>query len=403
MSEEILKHIKKLESMIRSCSGIGDCREAYRYSVGRMQVCPAYEHSPKFDAYSARGRLRILIGLLEGHIEPSKKLAELFYLCTTCGSCHIICHGSYHECIDLFVNNFIDHVKVWEAIRADLFELGLAMPRHTELMDSINKNNNPYFEPHEDRIKWLEGRKFPETAENLFFMGCTEPYRMPELIKTIFKVLDKIGVDYTIFHPNEVCCGSIALRIGDLKTATELAKKNIEAIEKTGAKRVLVHCAGCYKTLKVDYPNIVNKELPFEVVHITEYLEQLLKEGKLKLQKEVQEKITYHDPCHLGRGTEVYDAPRNLLKAVPGLELVEFERIRENSWCCGAGGGLKSSFPEKAIEIATDRLKEAEKIGVKKIASVCPFCEMNLAQAVEQTNSDIKIVDILEILDNVLE
>ncbi|TFF86317.1 MAG: (Fe-S)-binding protein [Promethearchaeota archaeon] len=402
-NKEKYKNIKKLEDMIRSCSGIGDCREAYMFSVKREQVCPVYEHSPKFEAYSARGRLRILLGILEGNLEVSRKMAEVFYQCTTCGDCHTICHGAYHDCINLYVQSYIDHVKVWEAFRADLFDLGLAMPRHLELLGSMNENYNPYFEKHEDRIKWLGDRKFPETAENLFFMGCTEPYRMPDLIKTIFRVLDKVGIDYTIVHPNEVCCGSIALRVGDVNTAKNLAEKNIEAFKKSGAKRILVHCAGCYKTIKLNYPELLDLELPFEVVHITEVLDQLLDEGKVKLIKEVNDKVAYHDPCHLGRADNVYEAPRNLLKAIPGLEFIEFDRIKENAWCCGAGGGMKSAYADKAVEIAIDRIKEAEKIGVNKIASACPFCEMNLQDAINELDSEIEIIDVLELVDEALE
>ncbi|MHA1270571.1 MAG: (Fe-S)-binding protein [Candidatus Helarchaeota archaeon] len=404
MSEDKYKQIKKLKDMIISCSGIGDCREAYMFSVNRIQVCPVYEHSPKFDAYSARGRLRILLGILEGNLEASEKLAELFYQCTTCGNCHVICHGSYHECIDLFIKHYIDHVKIWESFRVDLFEMGLSLPRHREILKSIIENYNPYFEKHNDRIKWLgDERKFPETAENIFFMGCTEPYRMPELIKTIISVIDKTGIDYTIVHPDEVCCGSIALRVGDINTAKEMARKNIDAFKKAGAKRILVHCAGCYKTLKLNYPELIEEELPFEVVHITEYIGQLIKDGKISLTNEVNEKVAYHDPCHLGRADNIYDAPRDLLKAISALELIEFDRIKENAWCCGAGGGMKSAFPDKAIEIAVDRIKEAEKIGVNKIASACPFCELNLSQAIEKAGSKIEIIDVLELVHEAMK
>jgi len=402
MSENKYINLKKVEKMILSCSGIGDCREAYRYSVNRIQVCPVYEHSPRFEVYAARGRLRVLQGILEGNLKPSQKLAEVFYMCTTCGSCYTICHDSYHECIDLFIHNFIDHVKVWEAFRADLFDLGYSMPRHKEILKSINENNNPYFEKHEDRIKWAGGRKFPDKAENLFFMGCTEPYRMPDLIKTIINTLDKANIDYTIMHPNEVCCGSIALRVGDVKTAKKLAETNVEAIKKYNPKRVLVHCAGCYKTLKINYPEFLGEDLPFEVIHITEYFDELIKNNKLQFNNEINEKITYHDPCHIGRAANIYDPPRNILKSIPGLEFIEFKRIKKNSWCCGAGGGMKSAFPEKAVEIGTDRIYEAQEIGVNTIVSACPFCEMNLKDAAEKIKSNIKIMDIFDLLNKTL-
>jgi len=397
MSEEKYKNIKKYDSAIRSCSGIGDCREAYLYAVKRIQVCPVYEHSPKFEVYNARGRLRVLLAILEGKLEASENLAKVFYQCTTCGSCHSICHHPYHNSIDLFINHYIDHVKILESFRADLFELKLLMPRHVEILDSIKKYNNPYFQNHEDRIKWAENRKFPETAEYVFFMGCTEPYKMQNLIKNIIDILDKSKLNYTIIHPNEVCCGSIALRIG-VKTAKELMIKNLEGFKKAGAKKIIVHCAGCYKTLKFDYPDLLQDKLPFEIVHITELVDELIKDGKIKLTNEVKQKVSYHDPCHLGRNGLIYDTPRNILKSIPGLEFIEFERIKENAWCCGAGGGVKSAFPDLAKEIGKDRIKEAENLKVNSIISSCPFCEMNLKDSAEDLKSNVGINDIIELL-----
>jgi len=401
---EKFKHIKKLKDMIISCSGIGDCRIGYRTAVGRFGVCPAYENSPGFEPYHARGKLRVLFGILEGTLEPSEELAQVWFQCTTCRGCNSICHQSYDENINWFVCNYIDHTKVWEAFRADLVDLGFAIPRHKELIDSIENEHNPYFEKHADRVKWLSERKFPETAETVYYMGCTEPYRLPELAQKMVKILDVSGINYTIFHPEEWCCGSVAIRTGFVETAKELAEHNVAAIEKTGAKNVVIHCAGCYKTFVEDYPEILGKELPFKVYHATEMFLDLVNQGKLQLTKPVEKKVTYHDPCHLGRASQIYDAPRELLKKIPGIEFVELKRIRENAWCCGAGGGVKSAFPELATKIAEGRILEAEELELATIVTACPFCVNNLKDGAKSLGkNEIEILDILDLVAMALE
>jgi heterodisulfide reductase subunit D len=396
---EKLRHIKKLKDAIISCSGIGDCRIGYRPAVGRFGVCPAYEHSPGFEPYHARGKLRVLYGLLNGTLEPSQELARIWFQCTTCGSCHTICHQSYDDNINWFICNYIDHTKVWEAFRADLVEAGFAIPRHQELIQSIEREHNPYSEEHANRVKWLEGRAFPEKAETLYYMGCTEPYRLPDYARSMVRILDTAGIEYTIAGPDEWCCGSIAFRTGFLETAKELVEHNIAAIQKTGAKNVVIHCAGCYKTFTQDYPAILGSELPFKVYHATEFFLDLVNQGKLTFNTSITKKVTYHDPCHLGRSAKVYDAPRELLKKIPGIEFIEMKRIRENAWCCGAGGGVKSAFPELAIEIAKDRIIEAESLGVKTMVTACPFCVNNLrdgAKALGKT--DFEVLDVLDLI-----
>ncbi|NVM27208.1 MAG: (Fe-S)-binding protein [Candidatus Helarchaeota archaeon] len=398
VESEKFKRIKKLKDMIMSCSGIGDCRIGFRTAVGRFGVCPAYEHSPGFEPYHARGKLRVLSGILEGTLEPSEELAHVWFQCNTCGSCHSICHQSYDENINWFICNFIDHVKVWEAFRADLVDAGFGIPRHNELVQSIQDEHNPYFEKHEDRAKWLEGREFPEKAETVYYMGCTEPYRLPQHAKEMVEILDASGVNYTILHPDEWCCGSVALRTGHLKIAEELATHNVKRIQKAGAKNVVIHCSGCYRTFNVDYPEIIGP-LPFKVYHATEFFLDLVNQGKLKFTKPINKKVTYHDPCHLGRHSNIYEAPRELLKQIPGIEFVEMKRNRENALCCGAGGGVKSAYPQMAIEIAQDRILEAKELGVKTIVTACPFCINNLKDAADSLEkSDIEVIDILDLL-----
>ena len=175
------------------------------------------------------------------------------------------------------------------------------------------------------------------------------------------------------------------------------AEKFVEVIKKSGAKKILVTCAGCLKTLREDYPKL-GMELP-EVLHVTEALQEIIHGKKLKLTplgKGV--KITYHDPCHLSRAAGVYDDPREIIKAIPGAELVEMETNREAAMCCGAGGGLRSYDPDLAKKMAADRVKSAEDIDAEIIATACPFCEHNLMAGAKQIDSSIRVVDVVDLL-----
>jgi len=178
--------------------------------------------------------------------------------------------------------------------------------------------------------------------------------------------------------------------------AEELARHNMEAFKASEAKQVVTHCAGCYRTLKLDYPERLG-ELSFEVVNAIEVIRDLINDGKLKFKK-AELKATYHDPCHLGRHAGIYDAPREVVKAIPGVELVEMKRTREASWCCGAGGGVKSGFSELAVDIAKDRIREAEETEAEYLVTACPFCVRNLKDAAEALDSRIRVKDILELI-----
>ncbi len=383
--------------MIYSCSGIGDCRIGYRPSVGRYGVCPIYEHTAGFEPTHARGRFRVLEGLLEGRLELSKEIAENFFKCTTCGSCKEICHNSYDPCINLPNSYWLDHIKLWEVFREDLLENGYILPRHKEILDWCQKEFNPYMEKHIERINWLKDKKIPNNAEIIFFIGCTGSYRMPSIIDNVIKILEKANVEFGILGEDEKCCGSIALRIGKKTLARELAGQNVEAIKNAGAKIVITHCAGCYKTIKNDYFDILG-ELPFKILHITEFIEQLLKDGKLKFENETNEIVTYHDPCHLSHSSRIYDAPRNILLNIPKLKLIEMKRNRENTWCCGAGGGVKSGFPELALEIGVDRIQEAKEINADILTTNCPFCLKNLKDAAKKTDTSLNVIDITDLI-----
>jgi Fe-S oxidoreductase len=211
----------------------------------------------------------------------------------------------------------------------------------------------------------------------LYFRGCTAREKQTSIAEATEKLLNLAGVDYHILK-DEACCGSVLLRTG-LKEAQEQIAKNSEAFKD---ETVLTSCAGCYKTLKEDYENI-------DVIHISQLLNNLISEGKLNFSKN-DFKVTYHDSCHLGRHMEIFDDPRSVIESV--ADLVEMENNRENSLCCGAGGGVKSAYPEIADEMAKSRIGQAKDTECEILITACPFCKLNLE------NDEMEVLDLTEFL-----
>jgi len=407
MSE--LKHLKKEWKAVFSCMGCGDCGYAIRPAVGRYLTCPVKEAKGEegFEIIFSRGRMNVLKSLLEGQIPLSKELAKWVYQCSECGNCTEVCHMTQNENIILPTCKWIDHVKVWEALRKDLIESGFApLDRHGNIINYMNNDTmkNPYGEEKSKKFEWI--KEFPEMkdrGEFMFFGGCTMPLRQVDTLKNMMKILKAAGVEIAI-SKDEWCCGSIGLRIGDISPLTDIAKHNIETFNNLGAKIIFTACAGCYRTWKKDYPELLGEVLPFEVKHITEILIDMLNSNKIPFKSDVGEKIkvTYHDPCHLGRHMNLYEIPRELISKIPGIMLIEMKRNRKNAWCCGAGGGVKSQFTDLAIEISKERIREALESGAEILTTSCPFCIGNLNDAYNQMGPEIqekiKLIDIIDFI-----
>ncbi|NYB52435.1 MAG: (Fe-S)-binding protein [Methanobacteriaceae archaeon] len=203
----------------------------------------------------------------------------------------------------------------------------------------------------------------------IYFQGCTARDKLQNISRNTRKILDAAGIKYKILD-NEGCCGSILLRTGFQEDAIEVMEKTFEQLK---GEKVLLSCAGCYRTLSEDYPKLFGENL--DVIHISQLLKELINDGKISLKKD-QLKATYHDPCHLGRHSGEYDAPREVLRAK--AELLEMDKIRENANCCGAGGGVKSAYPELSSEIGISRVDDALETGADILVTCCPFCVLNL-------------------------
>lgn len=226
-------------------------------------------------------------------------------------------------------------------------------------------------------------------------------YRARDIAKSTIELLKRGGVEFELMGEDEWCCGSVMLRTGNRDVADELREHNVEAFKNREADLVITSCSGCFKTIKQDY-EMMTGSLDFEVRHVLEILKELIEEGKLRF-PETKLKVTYHDPCHLGRHSDMYDIPRDILNSIPGLNFVEMPRNRENARCCGAGGGVRAGYKELSDKMANTRIKEAEETGAEVLTSACPFCTFALREAAERNGSDIRVLDLPELLVEILK
>jgi len=356
--------------------------------------CPTFSVTHR-ESRNARGRNALAFNFLNGTIEPSRDLAEAFYSCTTCQACTYFCPARVK----------VDEIV--EGVRKKLYRAGLTPEPVLGIRDNIFRTGNVYAGAKADRIdiyppalKEKAGKgELKKRAETLLFMGCVPSYLDMKMVPSLIKPLDAAGVDYTSLATEEGCCGFPLFLMGTDEFEPH-ARKVMERIKATGAKELVTPCAGCFKTFKKIYPEI--GDLGMAVYHSVHYLEKLIHDGKIRFKGELGKKVTYHDPCDLGRAFQIFEEPRNILKAIPGLELVEMARNRLQARCCGGGGGVLANNPDMAVEMAAERVRDALAVGAEVIVSGCAACKDNLkkgAKAIpKQERGKIKVMDITEIV-----
>jgi len=325
-----------------------------------------------------------------------------------------------------------------QELRIKCVEDGQLVPAHMVVIEGLRKEDNMMQSPRADRGKWAEGIDVKdltqESAEVIYHAGCRYAFdeELWPIARAGLTLLRDAGVDIGIMGVEEACCGGRAYELGYAGELTKYAEHQIETFRTAGVKTVVTPCSDCYACFKVLYDKIGQK-LDIEVLHITEYIHRLIKERKLKLTREVPLTVTYHDPCHLGRlgepwihwrGKEtkvmgqmivhdppkkyrrgangVYEIPRDILKSIPGLNLVEMYRIKEYAWCCGAGGGVIDAYPEFATWTGNERLREAEAVGAQAIVSACPWCKSNSMDASGENGKNIEVYDIIELVQKAI-
>jgi len=387
-------------------------------------VCPSISRF-NFHSYSGGGRVNIGAAMLKNGMNYTDKLLHIVYNCQMCGACGVSCNYAMDMEVLQPINEF----------RIRCVEDGKTSPALDKVIANLRKTGS-MVPVKGKRSDWAAGLDLKnatkEKVDVLYHVGCLTSYDkdMWKLAKATVRILQKAGVNFGIAGDAEMCCGGRAYQMGYQDDFLAQAKKNMAMIKKAGIKTLVTGCADGYQAFKVLYDKFDLKG-NLEVLHISEYIDRLIKDGKLKLRRKVNLSVTYHDPCYLGRlgepwihwkGTKVpgdrfvfdppkeyrrgtkgvYEPPRDVLKAIPGVKLTEMTRIKEYSWCCGAGGGVIDSNPDFAKWTAQKRIDEAVSTGAGALVSACPWCEKTFNAALKESGSSLKVYDIVELVEKAI-
>jgi Fe-S oxidoreductase len=323
--------------------------------------------------------------------------SEEMWRCSTCGKCPELCPRG------------VKIIECGVSLRRIATEYGV-FPGSAEpvpaISESLKGEGNPLREERKDRANWAEGlsvKTFTEGMEFLYFPGCYLCYdpRLKKAARATAEILNLAGIDFGILGPRENCCGESIRKTGDEELFKRLARENIKTFVDHGVKKILVSSPHCYHTFKNEYPEFM---VNFEVAHISQYLFQLICEGKLEFTKEYRKKVTYHDPCYLGRHNGIFDEPRETLRKIPGLELIEMADSLEDSLCCGGGGGRIWMETVKGERFSDLRVEQAVAAGAEVLVTSCPYCITNFEDSrLNLEDSEvIEIKDITEIIREVI-
>ena len=401
---------KKVRWIAFNCSRCSVCKwvDSWRVQGHRYaRICP--QHTKYlYDSHSAQGKCDLALALIDGKMkwDEDPEIKDILFQCTMCGGC---------DAMDKSIRD-AELVKMYRWLRTEYVKRFGPLPEHKAMLDSLKQYDNVWLQPRMRRNSWAKDLKDlgikdlnKEKADVLLFAGCT--YGLSEELKdtvvNIAKVLKKVGVDFGTLGDKEMCCGSPPDKTGNPEEYQRLARANIKKFNELGVKTVVTPCAGCYGTMRVEYAELGEK-MNFEILHVTEYIQQLTKNKKIKYKREVPVTVTWHDPCHLGRMSRpyvpgkdlegVYEEPREILRGIPGVELVEMERIKEYAWCCGGGGGAFTAFKDFAQWTARERIEEAKDTGADIMVTSCPWCETNLRAGGSGMEEKMEIVDIFDLM-----
>jgi heterodisulfide reductase subunit D len=357
-----------------------------------LAVCPTYR-ATLGESDSPRGRIALARARAEGRLGRSENYADKFFRCLLCAACENIC-PSGAEATDIL-----------QGAREDVSDHELLPGRLAQLDRAISAEHNISAEDNAARLVWADNLPAPPSglgvtkAELVYFVGCVGSFfpRSYSVPRAFVEILEAAGVDYALLGGAEWCCGYPQYINGELDLAAEAIRHNVDAVRALQAGRVAFTCPSCYHIWKHVYPEALGEPLEVELLHTTELLDRLLDEGQIAL-KERPMTVTYHDPCDLGRKSGVYDAPRRILRRIPGVTLVEMQENRDSSHCCGGGGNLESHNAELAGQVAQRRVQQAAATGAQVIVSACQQCERTLSNAARASRTRIRVMDIGEVV-----
>jgi len=393
--------LEEFKSEVWYCGCCSMCRETESKGIATKHawvgVCPIYDVM-RFDHYTSRGRNTIAKYLLEEVMDYNPELSEdVIYRCLGCKACEQICTPTLLPGLKP-----INNMKIIRAMREDCWNFGLVPPKLKATCAKIMNPDlqNPFGLEKEDRQEWAEEFNVPKKGEILYYAGCAASYQNQNTPEAVVKIMNHLGKDVAYLANEEPCCGHQLIWNGAIEDAKKNAKALIEKIQETGAIKVIFSCAGCFNTLKNDYKEI-GINVPFQLEHVTKTFGKILK--KLEVKNKLSNRMTYHDPCHLGRYGGEYKRPRKIIEQT-GAELIEMERNKKYTWCCGAGSGGNCliNYPEVNKEIRSKRIKEAQETGADTLVTACPMCLKNLRDAAIDNNINMDFYDLPNLIAEAL-
>lgn len=381
-----------------ACTRCGECiKWCPTYAEKELEEITPLEKIHRFKSYAKAEYAGVLTRLFRlKALTPAE--TEIFsrgvYLCTLCGRCNAVCP------VDIRTRS------LWLSMREELVHLGCYPEAFDKLKEALTRSYNISGEDNAGRSIWSqnlaevpEGLVGREGAETLYFVGCVSSFypMVYSIPQSLVQVMARAKLDFTTLGGQEWCCGYPLITAGMKDAARTLARHNLEAVRRLGARRLVASCPSCYHTWRRDYPELLGEELGFPVVHESQLLLELVEGEALKLGP-VEEAITYHDPCDLGRNSGLYEEPRRVLAAIPGLKLVEMAETRERSLCCGGGGDVEMGDAELTHAVAARRLGQAEAAGARTIVSACQQCKRTLSMAARRAKARVRVLDLSEVV-----
>lgn len=376
---------------IHRCFRCGFCKFTYDYSDWN---CPSYARF-RFDTYSTGGRLWLGHAWLNNEIDWSEHLAEILYACTACKNC-------VEQCPMRFSTDLVEWIV---GIRSAMVDSGKVPESVSRFLTNVYDYGNPLRIRRAERDAWADGvRRYQPGDAYLLYVGCLGSYDDlgQTMARSVVDMLAGAGLSFGILGTEEECCGNEVYTMGELALFQALAEKNIRQFKELGVKKVIALSPHAYNAMKNKYPEF---GADFEVYHYLQVLDMLIRSGSVKL-RGTKARVTYHDPCFLGRYNGMYDIPRRILRSIPGIELVEMARNRENAFCCGGGSGnfvmdLLSGSTESPSRM---RAREARDTGADVLATACPACMTMLTDAVKAEDLEDKVAvrDISQIVKQAL-
>jgi Fe-S oxidoreductase/FAD/FMN-containing dehydrogenase len=354
--------------------------------LGPYHLCPSYL-SGSYETYNARGRIALARALLEGELDYSQEVADRIFSCTMCGSCGDHCF------------KYIDIARIYQAMREDMAKRGLTPPGLKSAAEAVLAERNPYGQPAAERFRWLHDKStLDRKAPVALFVGCTPSYVRRSSAQEAVELLQKLGIEFTIAS-DEDCCAHPLLSAGERGEAEAAMRHNLEVYQSLGVEKLVFACPGCYETFRNELPEVLGQPLPFEARHLVELVAEELAAGRVALDgMPPGTTITYHDPCTLGRQLGIYEAPRAILKAIPGTHFQELPRHGRDSFCCGAGAFVRYDYPQLTEAAGQDRWREAVASGAKVLATACPACLSQFQMLRSQTGDPLEVVDLVAVV-----